>query len=152
MLDERSKSVVVFEPDFKTRKSKENQIARRSSRFQEEDDCDYFLNYTKLPYNILQDNTEHLNTLKNMIRYYTKQYDYDYDYEYDYDKINKQKNGQTKIQRHLKTKTKQDINNSVSIQKYTSLSTYRHINKPTYKHIKILTYIYNIVTSKFLIN
>ena len=152
MLDEKSKSVVVFEPDYKIRKSKENQRIKRNPRFQEEDDCDYFLNYTKLPYNILRDNTEHLNTLKDMIYYYTKHYDYDYDYEYDYDRIDKQKNGQTKKQRHLKTKTKQDINNSVSIQKYTNLLTYRHTNKPTYKQIKILTYMYNIVTSKFLIN
>ena len=152
MLDEKIKSVVVFEPDYKIKETEEDRRITRDPRFQEEDDCDYFLNYTKLPYNMLYDNTEHLNTLKDMIYYCTRHYDYDDDYEQDYDRIDKQKNGQTKRQRHLKTKTKQDINNSVSIQKYTSLLTYRHINTPTYKHIKILTYIYNIVTSNFLIS
>ena len=158
MLNERDKSVVVFEPDFKTRKLKENQIARRSSRSQEEDDCDYFLNYTKLPYNILQDNTKHLNTLQHIIYYYTKQHDSIIQDKTENTLINKHTNRQTKIQRHLNTKTEQDIDitkykhRNTIIQKYTSALTYRYINTSTHKHIKILKYIYNILTSNFLLN
>ena len=118
MLDEKIKSVVVFEPDYKIKEKAEDRKIKRNPRFQEEDDCDYYLNYTKLPYNILYDNTDRLNTLKDMIHNYTRHYDNDNDYG-------------------------QDINNSV---------TYRHTNKLTHKQIKILTYMYNIITSKFLIN
>merc|ERR1712112_806036 len=117
ILDE-NKSIIVYEQDYKIKEKIEDRKIKRNPRFQEEDDCNYYLNYTKLPYNIVYNKTDHLNTLKDIIQNYTRHYDNNNDYG-------------------------QDINNSV---------TYRQTNKLTHKQLKILTYMYNIITSKFLIN